>query len=545
MAPPGARNRAVRQAGKAVALTATDARTTLSEADAITDWTSGCVLYTADPDPIESTGCLGIIVSNALGGLRYAFPAADYSNTLIYVWMLAMGAMATKANQGSTILVTDGTNVIHYEIAGADVASFRHDLTQNVRWQCMVLDTDNLPDFYEVSGSESSLDWGNLTGIGAGFRTLAKAKGNVENCFVDVIRCGVGGLIITAGTSGDPGEFSEIAAEDADNSDDKALGICRQLGAGMFGLQGMLTFGDNAGSTATYFKDSNVTVAFEDRGLATNRYGIKVAGNSTGSTTFWLIDSILLCPSGVGAYLDASDADLQVLILDGVRISGFDQGVDFSADATNAPNHDVLGCTFYGCDIIDPGKVVFERNTIQVPTNANGGILLDADGTGAWGDLVFISDGSGHAIYITAPGTYTFNNFTYSGYGADSTTDAVVYNNSGGAVTINVVGGDTPTVRNGTSASTTVNNNTQVTLTGLMNPTEVRVYDHDTGVEIAGQEDVTTGTYQFSDAAGNVVDIRIFAVNYKPADILNFTIPTTDTSLPIQQVLDRSYSNPA
>ena len=37
--------------------------------------------------------------------------------------------------------------------------------------------------------------------------------------------------------------------------------------------------------------------------------------------------------------------------------------------------------------------------------------------------------------------------------GADGTTDAAIYNNSGGAITLNISGGgDTPTVRNGASA---------------------------------------------------------------------------------------------
>jgi hypothetical protein len=40
------------------------------------------------------------------------------------------------------------------------------------------------------------------------------------------------------------------------------------------------------------------------------------------------------------------------------------------------------------------------------------------------------------------------------------------------------------------------------------------------------------------------VDIRIFAVAYEPADILVFTIPTSATSIPIQQRFDRTYLNP-
>ena len=45
----------------------------------------------------------------------------------------------------------------------------------------------------------------------------------------------------------------------------------------------------------------------------------------------------------------------------------------------------------------------------------------------------------------------------YTGYGADASTDAAIYNNSGGLVTIEIpLGGQVPTVRNGARASTSI-----------------------------------------------------------------------------------------
>jgi len=82
-----------------------------------------------------------------------------------------------------------------------------------------------------------------------------------------------------------------------------------------------------------------------------------------------------------------------------------------------------------------------------------------------------ISDSSftfsaGHAITITTPGTYTFTGNKFTGYGAGGTNSAAIYNNSGGAVTLNITGGgDTPTIRNGTGASTTVVNAVAVRVT--------------------------------------------------------------------------------
>jgi len=70
----------------------------------------------------------------------------------------------------------------------------------------------------------------------------------------------------------------------------------------------------------------------------------------------------------------------------------------------------------------------------------------------------FTSAGTGHGLIITTPGTYTLTNDTFTGFaGTDgSTGNEAIYNNSGGAVTLNIVGGTTPSVRNGAGASTSL-----------------------------------------------------------------------------------------
>jgi hypothetical protein len=69
----------------------------------------------------------------------------------------------------------------------------------------------------------------------------------------------------------------------------------------------------------------------------------------------------------------------------------------------------------------------------------------------------FTSAGAGHAIEITATGTFDFTGNTFTGYGADSSADAAIYNNSGGAVTLNLpTGAQVPTITNGAGASTTI-----------------------------------------------------------------------------------------
>lgn len=157
------------------------------------------------------------------------------------------------------------------------------------------------------------------------------------------------------------------------------------------------------------------------------------------------------------------------------------------------------------------------------------------------------STGTGHAIEITTAGTYTFAGNTFTGYGTAGSTDAAIYNNSGGAVTLNVTsGGSTPTIRNGAGASTTVNNNVSVTLTGLKNPTEIRVFNAGTTTERSGTgaENVTSGSHTFAMPSGTSVDIAILSLGFQNLRVLAYSSTVDVPSLPISQVLDRQFLNP-
>lgn len=159
----------------------------------------------------------------------------------------------------------------------------------------------------------------------------------------------------------------------------------------------------------------------------------------------------------------------------------------------------------------------------------------------------FISSGTGHAIEITTPGTYTFSGNQFSGYGGIGTTNAAIYNNSGGAVTLNISGGGSvPTYRNGTGATTTVVAAASVTLTGLKPDSEVRAYlgaDPSTSTFIDGVEDSGTSFTFSHSVAGQNGYIVVHALGYVSL-YLPITYSSFDVSLPIQQNVDRSYNNP-
>jgi hypothetical protein len=118
-----------------------------------------------------------------------------------------------------------------------------------------------------------------------------------------------------------------------------------------------------------------------------------------------------------------------------------------------------------------------------------------------------------------------------------------VHNRGGGTI-------DFFTADDGTQVTPPVSVN--LTLTGMKDNTEVRVYAQGTSTELAGVENATGGTTDdrsvtFSLAASLVVDIRFMNQDWIVPDrnsILNFTWPTTAASIPITQVFDRNFANP-
>lgn len=83
-----------------------------------------------------------------------------------------------------------------------------------------------------------------------------------------------------------------------------------------------------------------------------------------------------------------------------------------------------------------------------------------------------------------------------------------------------------------------------LTLTGLRNPSEVRVFEAGTTNEIAGQETVTGGTFStpIDIAAYPNVDVSVLSLGYQNIRYLAQTMGTGLT-IPVSQVVDRQYQN--
>lgn len=162
----------------------------------------------------------------------------------------------------------------------------------------------------------------------------------------------------------------------------------------------------------------------------------------------------------------------------------------------------------------------------------------------------------------TPTATGNFSTLTGSTWSAVSGTDGIFYVSRGGIVILNVSNGANPATFENTGTipgATIINNVVSLTLANLRDNTEVRVYAEGTTTELAGVENATDGTSDdrsvtFALDAAIQVDIR-FAHGQAadgnhylvpPADaILDFTWPSNTTTIPITQVIDRTFDNPA
>jgi hypothetical protein len=532
-----------------MAVVVTDLRTTITEADTTTGFTGAG--GTATSTFAEATACVQNSLNIATGQIYFTGTSVNLSNTLVYVYGFnnAIQENWDNANPPLGLHLGDGTNRISFRMAGSDRRVFNH-ADGPTEWQNLVLDGSQASAMNSAglttvrAGNFASLNLSAITQFGCDFTTLSKALAGGFNVAVDIMRWGNDGLQITGGTTSDRGMFLEVVEEDRSTDNLKGHGIIRELGTGLYGCQGPLNFGSSASALDSWFDDEGRVLSFENRNIGNDKYYIRVRGNS-GSTNFFRLNACTITTAGPFVRCDFDGGNIDDFILTNNNFNLLSNAITFSS-ASDGLNHTVTGNTFNICGRIDPGVTEFRNNIISRSTNSEGAMLLDTDGTDNMSDLTFISGGTGHGILITSPGTYDFVNFFFSGYGANETTDAAVYNNSGGAVTINVSGGDNPTVRNGAGSTTTVLATVQITLTGLAPNTEVRVYIDDAGEngdEIAGVENSGT-SFSFNAEVGEIINIIINSLFFLPADIWQFTVPNVNAVIPITQFPDRQYFNP-
>jgi len=439
------------------------ARIILNECDANTGWTGSATVVAANaPVAIEATNQLGMGVSTATHDAYVSITSDDYSGGgSLSVWVQANGNMDTLVNGGIMIQVTDGTNYVGYHVGGSDKSAFRHD-DGPVKWECYLLDLANKPANFTAltgGGSEASLDETAITEVGVAFKTLSKALGGGTNCYWDIIRFADNGDAVTfvgGTTSGAAGSAAEMAVLDRAVTNQQALGVIRELGVGVYGIQGNIILGDSSSASDQFWTEAFVTYSWEDRGLSTNNYyRFALIGSSTATNCeFSFTSTTFTVPSAASASFDGNGADITVCNMLSCSFIGFDVGIETSDDTGDLWTN----CAFIANDeVVANGCDLSGSSFSEYVGAANGACLtydLNVDPDGELDDLTFskTSGTAHHAIdfganiptsAITLRGCAFGTDFSASentSPTAEAGDETFAFRDTTGTLTVNLVG---------------------------------------------------------------------------------------------------------
>ena len=411
----------------------------------------------------------------------------DLSDSQVWI-IIKDNLVASEALNGMQVVLGDGdaNNDPNqgYVIGGND----NPGLVLGKQFYCLRLDVSNRAGLTVIQHQGTGAPTFTAIGsVGYGALHAIAARGNVDNLFLDrmtFINNGSYAFTINAGTSGTPITFDALQTQD----DNPATGGWGLFGAGVgssFTLFASMEWGTPTGTADSYFSQSDSQIYFDGQQLGTGNFIFRTIGNATGTNSF-VLNNCVFVSSGEPAIWDYTDNNMDIVDIQDTQY--IDMGT-ISWPVTGGTTRQVLNSSFINCGQVDFSTITATGCSIIGGRNANGGILLDASGNSTnQTNLTLTSDGTGHGVEITAAGTYTFTNWNFSGYstaspGTNSTpssgsTDAMVFNNSGGAVTINVDGGTNVTVRNAASSTTTVVSTVTVTISGLLGNTEVSVLEN-------------------------------------------------------------------
>ena len=223
-------------------------------------------------------------------------------------------------------------------------------------------------------------------------------------------------------------------------------------------------------------------------------------------------------------------------------------------DGTNS--NVLTGTTFRRCAKVTTGGATLTGCIIDDSTDTSVHVTTASPAEAAKiSNTEFISSGTGNGLEITGTAaSITLSGLDFSGYSTTVDANKPIYVNiATGSMTINISGGS------GVSASShvrtagctvTVSADTTVTFTGMKDNTEVWVQKVSDDSTVAEIENATAGTtdnrsFAWSAAQGTEVYYTLHNWNttppvYQTIRVNSYTVPADNTSIAINQVIDRN-----
>lgn len=434
-----------------------------------------------------------------------------------------------------------------------------------------------IPIWFDPNVAGNTIDETSVGANGSGIGVEANVgtlSSNLDNILVDSINYGTAGYYLSGGSAPSPSNFEEVATAEQ-NITTGYRGVLQEIN-GIYFCYARLLIGSTAyptlSSTAVYFSEADSTMVFPDQSLvATDWMGITTDLNTSGTVV--LFDTVTLQSADVTAATRRPDfvvdGNTGTCSITNCNILGFRNITLTSSCSVNGGVMDALDITQGGAQL--------ENMTINTRSPTTVATINDAtfgETTGI-NNVNFVQVGAGHAIEITSPGTYNFYNIGFSGYGGtpgsngtenSGANNAAILNSSTGLVTINILNdGDTPSVRNVNTGSTTVvAQSYTLKMTKLHSGTELRIFsqsgliEQGGGVEnvetagsygtdftqVVGENPGADGLYSVNYTYSYTSDLDVYVVAHNTGYLyrrIDQTLSNSNETLQVNQTVDRQY----
>jgi len=377
----------------------------------------------------RATGTGSLVADNGSG---VSWTSGDY----VFLWgvFLAPAAVDSFANDGIIFYIgSDTSNGYKWTTGGNDFGRYPYG-----GWQNFVVDPELTTGRTNVGGGAgTTYRWfGILCNV-----INAISKGSPYG--IDVVRYGRGEIITINGDITAYGTFEGMAAENDDNTVSENRWGLFTLQGGSYIWKGLMTLGN---ATVVDFRDANRNIVIENS-INVNSDFNRIEINNASSNVEWSninISALGTISKGEFEMIDNATVSMNTCIFTDMSTFIFDS------------NATITSSTFRRCGLVTQGSGTFTGCNFD---NSTATYSISADNVSLISGCTFNSDDSNHAIYITAAGSYNLNDCTFNDYATTdgSTGNEVIYNDSGGVVTLNTSGNTgTISIRNGTSASTNI-----------------------------------------------------------------------------------------
>jgi len=427
------------------------------------------------------TSLANTLIEDAITGAVHGISSTDFTNRQFHVRLGFSSNVDLQGATGACVVFVDGSG--NWEVH--QLLPYPNRLFVGSTTYAFTIQPDSLVPL----DSSGTIDWSNITKLGYLWHRVSASSTNSRGLWIrDAYLSDM--PVVVGGGANKPLTFDAIekAINGWFDAPTKKSERATLQGAGQLLASSGFQLGD--GTNKTYVDTTGAAFEFplpfstrRNRRLWNVPEGkVSIAVHASANDTIRLRSAILSSASRQRFELASGSSTLATYDFSGLVVSGFE-----------VTWRDGITCNeagFVGCYKITTNGGTFDGCVIDSSLDA---IALTTSDPGEIVDCQFISGGSGHAIEITTPGTYTFSGNLFSGYGSAGTADAAIYNNSGGAVTLNLSGGDTPTVTNGAGATTSLVASATIEVTNLATGTRVLVTRDDTsavlfnGTETAGE----------------------------------------------------------